>query len=153
MSLPTTDSELHRLSLLYAQAMDERRKDLIEEVFAENGIIYGLIPADDGSGKTFDFKIEGRQTIAEMAAGLGTTGSFGKTLHIVMNHTATVDGDTAKATTYGVAYHMLKASPEVLIWYIRYYDDCVRINGAWKLARRKLQLEFTQTLPVTAGPV
>lgn len=143
MPLPTLHPETYRLSVLYAQAMDERRADLIEEIFTEDSVIEGV-----------DFKISGRGAIAKMASTLGGANfNFGKTLHYVMNHSAQVNGDRAKATTYCIAYHILKEGvPSALIWHIRYHDDCTRTNGVWRLAFRRLVLEFTQTLTVTPGP-
>jgi hypothetical protein len=144
MSLPDLHLDIYKLSVLYAQAMDERRADLIEAIFTQDGVIEGV-----------DFKIDGRPAIAKMASTLGgrENAIFGKTLHYVMNHTAEVSGDRAKGTAYCIAYHILKERPaSALIWYIRYYDDYIRAEGEWRIAHRQLVLEFTQTLPVVPGP-
>jgi SnoaL-like domain len=67
---------------------------------------------------------------------------YERTLHHVTTHVATVKGDTATATTYCQAHHILREradGPIDKVLSIRYEDAFQRSNG-WRFLRREINV-------------
>ncbi len=97
----------------------------------------------------------GREAIATAMTGLGR---YDTTLHVVANHVVELDGDTATGETYCLAHHVRDVEgpdgvtgPSDYVMAIRYLDRFERTDEGWRIARRHLQVEFTEDRPVT-GP-
>ena len=97
----------------------------------------------------------GREAIASAMAGLDR---YETTLHVVANHRVDIHGDSAAGETYCLAHHIRDVEgpdgvmvPFDYVMHIRYLDDFVRTDEGWRIARRHLQIEFTEDRPVD-GP-
>jgi hypothetical protein len=135
--------ELRRLTLRYAQAMDRKQPDVLEQIFTEDGEIESAFRAQRG--------IQEILGIPEMLKSM-----YAGTMHTVHNQTVTVTGDTAEGETYCVAYHLKhpKDGKHMRFDYgIKYQDKFRRVNGAWRFTRRYLQIEWTQLSDVKVPEV
>lgn len=80
---------------------------------------------------------------------------FHGTMHCVFNQTVTITGDTAQGETYCIAYHGIRGKdgrPMTLDWAIRYQDRFARRGPEWRIAYRRLVVEWTRTSPVELLP-
>jgi uncharacterized protein (TIGR02246 family) len=129
---------LRRLVELYAQAADRRDADLFARIMTSNVVI-------EGEG----FKLEGRDQIRGIPAMIEAR--FLSTNHFVMNHVVAIDGAQATGETYCLAYHRYDApdgTPMTLDWAIRYQDRYRRDEGEWRIAYRKLIVDWEKRTPV-----
>lgn len=130
-----------RLSCLYARAMDANEPDLLDRVMPPDGVI-------DSVGAV----IEGIDDIRACPGMLRDM--FLMTQHQVHNQTLTlVSEDAAQGETYCTAHHIQPPAGKghahtALVWMIRYQDTLQRVDGEWRIALRKLVLDWTETRPV-----
>ena len=75
---------------------------------------------------------------------------FDSTMHFLGNVLIELDGDTASAETYCVAYHRLKGEDVDSIAGLRYVDRFERRAGAWRIADRAIVVEWNRIDPVDA---
>lgn len=71
---------------------------------------------------------------------------FTMTMHVVGNQLVEVDGDVADVETYGVAHHRGEPGDDRRRNYttgFRYLDRFERRDGEWRIAARRVALEFT----------
>lgn len=72
--------------------------------------------------------------------------------HLIGNILIDLDGDAASAESYFQAYHRYVerpgSPPSEMIMAGRYIDRFERRNGEWRIARRKMALDWTRTQPV-----
>jgi hypothetical protein len=93
----------------------------------------------------------GRAEIAEAIKGLSR---YEVTMHSVSNHYVALNGDVASGETYCRATHVRPVeggAPEArenYVMNIRYLDDYVRLPEGWRIAKRELQVEFTEVFPI-----
>jgi hypothetical protein len=94
----------------------------------------------------------GREAIAAAMAGLDR---YDTTLHVVGNHRVDIDGDAAEGETYCLAHHVRgvegpdgETAPYDYVMHIRYLDRFARTDEGWRIARRHLQVEFTEDRPI-----
>ncbi|CAB4811054.1 unannotated protein [freshwater metagenome] len=93
----------------------------------------------------------GRAEIAEAIKGLSR---YDVTLHVVSNHYVDIDGDVATGESYCRASHIRAveggdaAARENYVMNIRYLDDFIRTTEGWRIAKRELQVEFTEVSPI-----
>ncbi len=66
-------------------------------------------------------------------------GSNEATSHHLTNVRITIDGDTASATSYISAWHLLRTGDHLTI-HGRYVDELVVVDGGWRIARRRLEV-------------
>ncbi len=131
----------HRLACLYARAMDSHLPELLDQILSGDVVIAG--PA---------FTLEGLQNARQTPAQLREM--FLKTQHLVHNQTLTlVDETRAEGETYCTASHILRpaagtAQHAALVWAIRYQDELRREAGEWRLARRALIVDWSETRPI-----
>jgi hypothetical protein len=97
----------------------------------------------------------GREAIA---AAMGGLDRYDTTLHVVGNHRVDIDGDTAEGETYCLAHHIRgiegadgRMAPHDYVMHIRYLDRYARTEEGWRIARRHLQVEFTEDRPIASG--
>lgn len=79
---------------------------------------------------------------------------YAATMHFLGNMSIEVDGDTARAETYAVAYHRVEGpdgAGKDDIWGIRYVDRFERRDGEWRIAHRVVAQEWRRVEPVDAG--
>ncbi|HKY91452.1 MAG TPA: nuclear transport factor 2 family protein [Nevskiaceae bacterium] len=119
----------------YAQAADRNRPALLDTIMADDVVL-------EGPG----FVMAGLAEVRGFPAMLAQR--FRGTRHLVHNQVIEVDGDRATGETYCTASHLLRESPQVLVWHLRYQDEFRHVQGAWRLARRRIVLDWTETRPV-----
>ena len=127
----------------YAARVDARDATGVAALFSGDGSL--VVP--DASEPGGVHEIVGRQAIAERLSRLDRHPA---TVHDIANHTAQVDGDLAMAVTMAFAHH-LEADVEGgwtdRVLAIRYRDILRRHDGRWELARRDLQILWTEHRP------
>jgi 3-phenylpropionate/cinnamic acid dioxygenase small subunit len=73
---------------------------------------------------------------------------YERTMHFIGNVLVAVDGDTARAESYAIAYHRLGANerkPERdYVVGLRYVDDFERRDGQWRIATRVCVFEWSR---------
>jgi len=92
---------------------------------------------------------------AFIAMGQASLTAFSTTWHNTGNQLVEVTGDTAWAEHYTTSSHRFPAGesgPERdLVVFGRYIDRLEKREGTWRIARRKLVIDYTRTDPVGAG--
>lgn len=113
----------------YAHAVDRRDIETIASLFTEDAAYRGSL----GEG---NFRTALEQLRERMSR-------YRSTMHLLGNQLIQVSGDTASAETYAVAYHRPREDDRSLLSVgVRYCDDLVRQQGAWKIRRRVVHLEW-----------
>ena len=133
------EADIRRLACRYAQAFDSNDGDLLAAIFIPDG----AIEAPNG-------RFVGSEALRGAPAIVASR--YLRTFHAVLNQTIEIDGDRASALTYGIARHLLAADGGGFFcreMTLRYADDCVRTDAGWRLARRRLLLDWTHEYPVT----
>ena len=130
------EAALRRTADLYAQGADRKDKQLWRSVLAEDCRI-------EGPG----FVTEGLDATLQSIDALGQM--FRSTFHKVHNQMVMIDGDGASGETYCTADHLLNDVDQLLRWTIRYVDEWRREGEDWRFTRRKLELLWEETVPVT----
>jgi ketosteroid isomerase-like protein len=143
-----TDAELRRivdqlairdLILRYARGIDRRDLELVRSCYHPDAI--------DEHG-SYNGDVDG--FIAHLDRNRGT---FERTMHFLGNQLIEVDGDTAHAESYCVAFHRRAGSDDrpptdVYIW-LRYIDRVERRDGVWKVAHRVCAFDWSREDPVS----
>jgi uncharacterized protein (TIGR02246 family) len=130
---------LRKLAMNYARTVDRGDGPGFAALFTPDAAV-------EGPG----FKVQGYDQLAGNPGMLKQM--YQSTMHTVLNHTATVTGDTATGETYCIAYHVNRPENGVttrLDWAIRYQDKYVRRDGTWLYAHRQLLVEWTELSTVT----
>ena len=133
---------LRRLVESWAQAADRLDADLFASIVTTDVVL------ENGA-----FRMEGRDQMRGIPAML--TARFLGTIHYVMNHVVTIKGEHASGETYSLAYHRYDApdgTPMTLDWAIRYQDRYRRENGEWRIAYRRLIVDWEKRTPVERPP-
>lgn len=90
----------------------------------------------------------GRGTIATVLPALAEAMTrYERTLHLLGAPAITVDGDGATADTPCVAFHRLvdAGGPRDLVTAVRYVDALVRDGDGWRIAGRRVQIEWRRS--------
>jgi ketosteroid isomerase-like protein len=116
----------------YASALDDRDVARLVDVFTDDAYFF-VSPA--GSDETL-VSYSGPSGVAEVMELLS---GFGETFHVMLNHQASVAGDTATSLTYCSANHLIGDPPQVnLEMHLKYRDELKRTSEGWKIARRQV---------------
>lgn len=130
-------SATHNLIALFCHLVDERRFDEIEALV------------------TPDISYENAMTTVSgwpaIRRGLDALKCFRATQHLIGNHLGSWDHDRFFGKTYCIASHLYSDDGEERRYEmgICYEEHIVVVDGALKLARRKLNLLWSQDLPTT----
>ena len=126
------ENEIRKVLLLYSRGVDRLDRDLVRACFHEDAV--------DSHGN-FEGDVD---SLLDWMWGVLT--KFDTTMHFVGNMLIEVEGDLARAETYGVAFH--RGEPEKphrnLINGFRYVDRFERRDGAWRIARRTVVTDWTR---------
>ncbi len=131
----------------YARYADRIDNEALAGLFTPDG---ALLIFDGGSTRPVRER-HGRAEISEAIKGLSR---YEVTMHSVTNHYVEFDGDAATGETYCRASHIrpveggLAGARENYVMNIRYLDDYLRLPEGWRIARRELQVDFTEVYPV-----
>ena len=115
----------------YAEAIDLRRWELLETVFAPDARF------DSG-----EWVVQGRP---ELVAQIRTyIDGCGPTQHLLGNYRVTLDGDTARSRVYVRAFHACKdrSDPRTYEMGGEYADELRRTPAGWRSVRRSLRVFF-----------
>lgn len=140
MTVEQDKLELHDLVLRYARACDNCDGEEFARLFAADG---EMVMA----GQT----ITGRDAIVEIAP-MTLKKMYFRTMHLVHNDLAWVEGETARGETYCVAHHLTKNEDDTatdLVMCIIYDNEFRKIDGRWQFSRRTLNFKWTQTETVS----
>jgi hypothetical protein len=131
-------AEIRQTLMLYYRGIDRLDYELILSCFHADGTVdYGTFFR--GSPKGFT------EWLDDPAGLLG----FTRTVHFAGNVIIELDGDVAHTETYCISYHASLpdhpwAGAFVPNW-LRYLDRFERRDGAWKIAERKVLLEWARS--------
>lgn len=84
---------------------------------------------------------------------MGMLGRFDGTMHLIGNHQSEVDGDTARAETYGLAFHWGAPAADPRLNFVsafRYVDCLRRRQRQWRILERVAIREWTRELDAHA---
>ena len=147
------EREIRRLIETYARGADRRQPALTASVFTDDGVLQ-IYSGDPDEGGTLDRERIGR---AEIETAMGGLARYRVTSHGLAQSTIDVDTEGAHATseTYCVAHHLTDhddltdradaASVTDRVMFIRYLDDWARTADGWRLARRRLAVDWIDT--------
>ena len=129
---------IRELAERYARAVDRRDWELARALFSDDAVLVGP-----------RFELVGRDAILR---GLRSVERYRATFHAVTNQLVEIAGDEASGETYCLASHLFErdGAARKLDWGIRYQDRYRRVDGAWRIARRELVVDFEQELPLAA---
>lgn len=136
---------LQQLGLRYARAIDRRDGDLLVSLFTNNGSI--------GSADTDQPAYKGHVDLRRMLKQVDR--SFGPTMHGLSNQLfeQAEESDHASGETYCDAQHIVvqkDGSWLLLRMAVRYLDHYRKEDGIWRIARRRIKVEWVGTSQV--GP-
>jgi hypothetical protein len=71
--------------------------------------------------------------------------TYPKTMHMLGQSTYEHDGDRATGEVYCLAHHLDPAfnGPSNYVMYIRYDDRYRRVDGEWRIEKRRVNVEWT----------
>ncbi len=134
------EAEIRDVHLRYCRANDRRDEDLMRGCFHEDAVIELHKELD-----VEEFLALGREILSQYTV----------TWHNTGNQLVEVRGDVAWAEHYTISSHRIAADdkgPERdWIAHGRYVDRMERRGGAWRIARRKMIVDYTRLDPVLAG--
>ena len=139
--------EIRKIVDDYALFADRIENEALAALFAPEGVLRIF---ERGNPEPVRQRI-GRAEIAEAIKGLSR---YDVTLHVVSNHYVDIDGDVATGESYCRASHIRAVeggdavARENYVMNIRYLDDFIRTTEGWRIAKRELQVEFTEVSPI-----
>jgi ketosteroid isomerase-like protein len=131
---------LGRLVKAYAHHVDRRQPEAVAALFCEDGVL--AIYNGDPEVVEPDRVRNGRDEITSALAGMTR---YEVTTHLLGQQMVEVDGDDASGETYCMAHHVYEADGirRDRVMAIRYLDTYARIDGEWKIAQRRLAIDWT----------
>ncbi len=123
----------------YAAGVDLRDWELVESCFAPDAQVHGTKMSAD-FGTYFPF------LCAELE-------KFERTVHFLGNQRCRLAADSAWLETYAIARHFWteSGSPRQLTLSVRYRDDLRFASQGWVIARRVVELDWTDNSPPGPG--
>jgi SnoaL-like domain len=136
------EAAIKDVQMRYCRACDRADYDLLRSCFHPDATTsYGFF-----GGSVDDFIASAKQQLP----------LFLHTTHNTGNQNVEVAGDSAWAEHYTVATHRLAADEHGplrdFVTAVRYIDRMECRDGDWRIAHRKLALDWTRTDPVGAAP-
>jgi uncharacterized protein (TIGR02246 family) len=146
MTLRTGDrAELADLVARYALHVDRRDLDAMAGLFTEDAVF--VLP-DPPKELRPVLEHTGREAIRRA---LSSVEAVPVTFHAVVGQVfdAGPEPDTATGAVACVAHHLTERDTVMdLVWHLRYTDAYRREDGAWRIARRALGIDWIETRPV-----
>jgi hypothetical protein len=134
------EAEIRDVHIRYCRANDRRDEELMRSCFHPDAVIELHEPL------TVD---------AFIALGRVILARYTGTWHNTGNQLVEVSGDAAWAEHYTISSHRIAASedgPERdFVAHGRYIDRMEKRDGAWRIMRRKMIVDYTRTDPVPPG--
>jgi SnoaL-like domain len=133
----------------YATACDNRDGEAFGSLFTPDATMTIYQPFETEPLVT----LEGADAMPNAIAPLS---QYRGTLHLMANHTAEVDGDSASGETYCLAHHLRptdEGGVEDLVMMIRYGDRYARAGDRWQFAHRDVRILWTEIHPASGDPI
>ncbi|MGX7678731.1 nuclear transport factor 2 family protein [Jatrophihabitans sp. DSM 45814] len=98
----------------------------------------------NGPGTEPSYVLQEREALSPVFEDLNR---YQATMHFNGQSTIELDGDRATGESYTIAHHLFTqdGSRMMMVAWLRYLDDFVKIDGAWYFAARELILEWSET--------
>jgi len=131
--------ELEKLTHDYANAIDTRDFDLLNDVFTQDAFVdYSVF-----GGPAGDFPYVRDWLKTGMNA-------FGESHHMVANHRFVIDGD--RATGRVMCFNPMEGPDEggtrpIMVFGLFYIDEYVRTAEGWRIKSRVEEATYTQNIP------
>ena len=133
------EREIRRLATTYARSVDTGDVAGFLAIFTDDAVL-------EGKG----FLYNTREALAEVPRKIER--KYLKAWHTLLNAIIDVDGDHASGTTYSLAYHLTPTTEgraSCYIMAITYSDQYRRTAGGWRIARRSLEVQWTEERDVS----
>ncbi|MEN3540070.1 nuclear transport factor 2 family protein [Microbispora sp. ZYX-F-249] len=147
MTLDTADAvALADLVARYAWYADRRDIPRLTGLFTPGGVL--VLPDPP---RALD-PVAARTGHDEIAGAMGALRDLTMTFHAIAGQVfdAGPEPGTATGAVACVAHHLsVRADgPSDLVWHLRYADTYRRHDGAWRIARREVRIDWIETRPV-----
>ena len=121
------------LTIAYTWIIDRGPREKLREIFTEDAAFIIDIKTYNGIDAIID-KID--RTLGDLSA----------SQHIISNQQVSIEGDNATCSCYLHAQHTLHGTEggENYIMAGRYVDTLIRMDGEWRIAERRLMLDWTE---------
>jgi len=135
-------SDLWPLSVGYARAVDRRDAEGFLAVFAPGAVLSVHNPADGAPGAVY----RGHDDLARIPARMSR---YEATFHFLGQADYGSDGDGPTGEIYCMAHHRTGGPDDAAdyVMLIRYQDHYGRDNGEWRIAERRVLVDWTETRP------
>lgn len=134
------EAEIKEVHLRFCRANDRRDEELFRSCFHPDAVI------DMNGGLSVDEIFAVSQQMLDR---------YTVTWHSTANQLVQVEGDVAWAEHYTISSHRFAADAEGperdWVAHGRYIDRMERRNGEWRIARRRLVVDYSRTDPVAPG--
>lgn len=130
-------AELADLAAAYAHAVDRRRFEQLRRVFTADGVLH----TPTGS----------RRGHAEIESAMGRLHRYEATFHVLGQQRLAATAEGASGETYCVAHHLRRHDDGRVdsVMYIRYLDRFAATADGWRIAERRLEVDWTDDRSVT----
>ena len=134
------EAEIRDVHLRYCRALDRRDEELLRACFHADAVVelHEELSVD-----------------AFVALGHEMLSHYTGTWHSTSNQLVEVDGDRAWAERYTISRHLIAADDEEperdFVAYGRYLDQMERRGGEWRIARRRMVVDYTRMETVEPG--
>jgi ketosteroid isomerase-like protein len=119
----------------YALAVDRKQIDTVASCFTPDCAYEGAL---------------GQGTIGQALRALELAFTrYARTMHMIGTQEVRLEGDTARAETYCVAYHVRPDGGHLTVG-VRYLDDLVRSPLGWQIRHRLVRTDWTRDEPPAA---
>lgn len=134
------EAEIRDVHIRYCRANDRRDEELMRSCFHPDAVI----------------ELHKELSVDEfLAMGRAILGQYTVTWHNTGNQLVEVKGDAAWAEHYTISSHRIAADDKgpMRDWIAhgRYIDRMERRDGEWRIARRKMVVDYTRMDPVPPG--
>lgn len=137
--------QLARIAHEYAAGVDDRELARVAALFCADGVL--VVPSLPlGSDDVVEHT--GQAAIEEA---LGQVASFARTQHAIVGMTHAADGCRAARGRLACIAHHVRARPDGAVadtWHVIYRDAYRLTDQGWRIARRQLDVQFTDHRPV-----
>jgi SnoaL-like domain len=125
----------------YAHCADRRDAEGQKALFTEDThfVVYM-----EGPGSEPSQELNGREALTPAFEELNR---YEETMHFNGQSTVDLDGDEASGESYCIAYHLYTegGTRKLMIAWLRYLDEFVKVDGAWLFAERELYVDWIET--------
>ena len=139
----TRRDALWSLSLGYARSVDQRETESFLALFVPDAELSIHNPPDADATSVY----RGHEDLARIPPRMAR---FRATFHLLGQADYHLDGEEPTGEVYCVAHHRSAGDddPTDYVMFIRYRDRYRRHDGQWRIAERRVLVDWTETRPV-----